>query len=101
VSLLFSGTIATEEVVAGPNPTFSVEIIVENRANPTLSYTSQPVLVTCPSATGAPINLGLALDLALPAASYAAWIRVTLFSYDTAIAFSLAGTFSMTRGSSS
>jgi hypothetical protein len=101
VSLLFSGTIATEEVDEGPNPTFSVEIIVENRANPTLSYTSQPVLVTCPAGTGLPVNLGVALDLALPAASYVAWIRVSLFSDDEAIAFSLAGTFSMTRGSSS
>ena len=108
LTLLFSGHITVSGTGADPSvATFAVTAKVQNTANPSLVYDSQPVRVTLSDddqeiGTSRPVAVGF--DQTLPPGTYVAFLRVTLvssnFATDTT-AFTLVGTLSATWTSSS
>jgi hypothetical protein len=107
LTLLFSGYITgggTEGAGDTSVATFSVTAKVQNTANPSLVYESQPVRVTCTVPTNPTLCVAVGFDQALPAGSYVAFLRVALVSSTFAAGtttFTLAGTLSATWTSSS
>jgi hypothetical protein len=110
LTLLFSGYITVSGDPGGERPsvaTFAVTAKVQNTANPSLVYDSQPVRVTLSDfneeiGTSRPVAVGF--DQTLPPGTYVAFLRVALESSDFATdttAFTLVGTLSATWTSSS